>query len=524
MRDLPGVDFSDMSDESFDVWFDGWFDSLSVAELDSLDQVTSIAGVPEEWRDEIIRAYTVFGADEFGGLFGGRIPIDIDELKERVKKQFRDPTSGRFRDMITTIGDKVTNSTGKIAEVRAKITGKADNQGVPDLEQWRGKPVDITPDQQKTLDGFDPEVKKFLTEAVDRKMVAPEGEEIIPSKVKRVSRPGRVFGAGTEEDPINVRKDYARAMELIAAGKHVRLNNQKELSVLRQKYLELMESLEKNPEELKKMGELNFCNVTVKGSSIWCAEHEGFPRIIMPQGKGKPRKGSLAAESRFLTKESKEVMKRAKLDEDGYPEFDDNGHMIDKETGGVLKASKARLDKEGNFVLNKDGKYLDPFDDDKTFDNPYEDEKPAELESDGMELFDAILLGSGYRIVNDKVVPSNLKATQSQIAVDKVLGMSKAIDKGKWDTRKAEGILIGADGSVIDGHHTWAAQLLADLKDGAVDGKVNGQDHKLNVRVIKDSYGNAVDSLELLEFMNKYSHWFGILPKGAGKGSAKGPR
>jgi hypothetical protein len=82
------------------------------------------------------------------------------------------------------------------------------------------------------------------------------------------------------------------AARALAAGKPVRLRHTREVSTL-------LDQLAKISREAIAKGEkapnYNLCNVSVKGTNLFCSESKGIPRIQMPQLKGVPLPGSMAA-------------------------------------------------------------------------------------------------------------------------------------------------------------------------------------------------------------------------------------
>lgn len=102
---------------------------------------------------------------------------------------------------------------------------------------------------------------------------------------------GKPDATGTPDDPIDVEGDIDRALELIADGKHVRLNQPNEVATLLDKMREMVA-------EAKAQGQdapiYDLCNVSVPGTNLFCAEHKGIPRIKMPQLSGIPLPGTPA--------------------------------------------------------------------------------------------------------------------------------------------------------------------------------------------------------------------------------------
>lgn len=98
---------------------------------------------------------------------------------------------------------------------------------------------------------------------------------------------GRVNGKGTLDDPIYVGSDIDKAQQLIAEGKHVRLNQPDEVSTILDRLAMATKKGEKSLFDL--------CKVSVTLTNLFCRENKGIPRAHMPQLKGKAAPGSLAA-------------------------------------------------------------------------------------------------------------------------------------------------------------------------------------------------------------------------------------
>lgn len=109
---------------------------------------------------------------------------------------------------------------------------------------------------------------------------------------KALDLPGRPDGAGTPGDPIDVQGDMPRAVQLMAAGKHVRLNGAGELPALESEINRQADAV------LKSTGaeppwDLGY--VSVKGTRLFNEQTLGIPRIDMPQLSGPAQPGSEAA-------------------------------------------------------------------------------------------------------------------------------------------------------------------------------------------------------------------------------------
>lgn len=147
---------------------------------------------------------------------------------------------------------------------------------------------------------------------------------------------GRPEGAGTMADPIDVGDDLERAVTLIAEGKHIRLRQVDEVSMV-------LDRLAKRVEHAKKLGDkapnFNLCLITVPGTNLFCTESKGVPRAKMPQLSGQPTEGSRAAS---LVNEKGE----AHIEEAFRQALIDTGVKVTLKTvkASHLKASQAELD------------------------------------------------------------------------------------------------------------------------------------------------------------------------------------
>lgn len=97
---------------------------------------------------------------------------------------------------------------------------------------------------------------------------------------------------GTRDDPIDVQGDVHAALDHLAAGRHVRLNQPDEVATL-------LDELRKVVADAKAKGEkapiYDLCLVSVPDTNLFCAEHQGIKRINMPQLDGTPVPGTPAA-------------------------------------------------------------------------------------------------------------------------------------------------------------------------------------------------------------------------------------
>lgn len=81
------------------------------------------------------------------------------------------------------------------------------------------------------------------------------------------------------------------------------------------------------------------------------------------------------------------------------------------------------------------------------------------------ENFDAMVRGLKERGVKFEETTANvrdLKPTQNEMNGIKVLGIAKAMKSGTFNWDKTGPLYQSSDGYILDGHHRWAAQWLAD--------------------------------------------------------------
>lgn len=72
-------------------------------------------------------------------------------------------------------------------------------------------------------------------------------------------------------------------------------------------------------------------------------------------------------------------------------------------------------------------------------------------------LFRKMLVDKGIETTQTEVPADRLKATQSELGADKVLGMVEGLEKDPTNPGLTGPIFVSRDGYVIDGHHRWAA-------------------------------------------------------------------
>jgi hypothetical protein len=109
---------------------------------------------------------------------------------------------------------------------------------------------------------------------------------------KPLDQPGRPDGAGTPADPIDVQGDMGRAVDLMAAGQHVRLNSTAEIAPL------MNEINQRGDAELKATGaepKWDLGNISVRGTRLFNEQTRGIPRSEMPQLSGPSVPGTESA-------------------------------------------------------------------------------------------------------------------------------------------------------------------------------------------------------------------------------------
>ena len=85
---------------------------------------------------------------------------------------------------------------------------------------------------------------------------------------------------------------------------------------------------------------------------------------------------------------------------------------------------------------------------------------PNETEANGQPYFRQMLADKGIKVTDASVPSESLKATQSELVGDKVLGMKSVLDAGPSHPaykKMTAPLYVSNDGYVVDGHHRWAA-------------------------------------------------------------------
>lgn len=175
---------------------------------------------------------------------------------------------------------------------------------------WRNKPKG-TPDHERPIEGTVAKIEDVgargasgLSSAYGNvEVTLADGKVIRWNKVARVDRvtedhgltllpkQGRKEGTGTIDDPIAVGDDLARAAQLLADGKHVRLDQPEQVATLLDKLREIADDARSKGEKAPKY---DLCRVSVPGTNLFCKQSKGIPRAKMPQFKGEIVPGSPA--------------------------------------------------------------------------------------------------------------------------------------------------------------------------------------------------------------------------------------
>lgn len=257
------------------------------------------------------------------------------------------------------------------------------------------------------------------------------------------------------------------ALAALAEGKKVELKQPEQVSTLVNRLNEIVQDALSKGE---KAPDYNLCNVSVKGTNLYCHDHKDMTRLTMPQLAGKPQPGSKAE---AILKEQNAARLTA-----------------------WVKSGKA----EGDFAGAK----------------PWDGGPSPEV--DLSQHYRDHLASLGLTTSNESRPAANLKASQKELVGANVAGMVASMDNTAPDgsaidpTKMAMPpgrIFVSRDGYVIDGHHRWAAEISRDLKDGKA-GDIN-----MDVEVV-----NA-DALDLLALTTEWTTMMGVPPKGGGKGAAE---
>ena len=162
--------------------------------------------------------------------------------------------------------------------------------------------------------------------------------------------------------------DVDDAAKALHEGRRVELDQARGVSVLLDKLGSIAERMIERGE---KAPSINLCNLTIKGSNLFCAQSKGIPRIEMPQ-------------------------------------------------------------------MN-------------------------ELQTEGFKKY---LVDKGYKVKDEEVTASHMRATQNELNGVKVAGIAKSLREGEYNPGGRT--VISDDDYILDGHHRWAARIGNDSQDGSL--------------------------------------------------------
>ena len=122
-------------------------------------------------------------------------------------------------------------------------------------------------------------------------------------------------------------------------------------------------------------------------------------------------------------------------------------------------------------------------------------EKDKKGEVDLTDAFRAHVEEMGFEIDDTDVLASHLKASQNELNGQKIAGMAGAMREGKMQSAR---LFVSDDNYIVDGHHTWAANVAVDYDDNK-SGDVSMPVARINMSI-----------LELLEVSNQFAREMGI--------------
>ena len=140
--------------------------------------------------------------------------------------------------------------------------------------------------------------------------------------------------------------------------------------------------------------------------------------------------------------------------------------------------------------------------------------KETDTEVDGEPFFRQMLADKNIKVTDATIASDSLKATQSELVGDKVMGMKSVLDQGPEHPsykKITAPIYVSKDGYVVDGHHRWAAITAYNIEH---------PDNPLPMNVmIMDK-----DVDEAIETSNEFASEFGVAAKsGKQTGPGAGP-
>ena len=137
--------------------------------------------------------------------------------------------------------------------------------------------------------------------------------------------------------------------------------------------------------------------------------------------------------------------------------------------------------------------------------------KQTDTEVEGEPFFRQLLADKDIKVTDAQIAADSLKATQSELVGDKVMGMKSVLDKGPDHPafkKITAPIFVSKDGYVVDGHHRWAAITAHNIEN---------PDNPLpmNVMIIDKDIDEAID------ISNEFASNFGVAAK---SGKQTGPQ
>ena len=137
--------------------------------------------------------------------------------------------------------------------------------------------------------------------------------------------------------------------------------------------------------------------------------------------------------------------------------------------------------------------------------------KETDTEVEGEPFFRQLLADKDIKVTDATIASDSLKATQSELVGDKVMGMKSVLDKGPDHPafkKITAPIFVSKDGYVVDGHHRWAAITAYNIEN---------PDNPLpmNVMIIDKDIDEAID------ISNEFASNFGVAAK---SGKQTGPQ
>jgi hypothetical protein len=129
-------------------------------------------------------------------------------------------------------------------------------------------------------------------------------------------------------------------------------------------------------------------------------------------------------------------------------------------------------------------------------------------EVDTEPLFKKMLEDKGITVTQTEVPADKLKATQSELGGDKVVGMMGALEKDPNHPGITGPVYVSRDGFVIDGHHRWAAIA-------AYNAKYPDKQIPMKTQVVD------MDIKDAIPMCNKFAEDMGIAAKKQGETTGK---